>query len=184
VMGQALYDGAEVVYIARSDSFADSLGAGMLAGSGAAPLVITETARLTADTRAAIVDHPALTTAVIVGGTAAVSDAVAAELATLGLDVERVAGGSRFDTAALTADRSFDPGRSRVVALVDAFHADSWTSGYPASAAAGGAVVLSDGNTVPAPTRSFLSSQDDGVLYCAPEVGHDACLEAEALLNG
>lgn len=102
----------------------------------------------------------------------------------MGLEVERIAGTTRFETAARIADQSFDPDRSRVVAVVDAFHTNSWASGFPASAAAGGAVVLSEGETLPAETESFLTSQDTGNLYCAPEVGHDACLAAEDLLNG
>jgi hypothetical protein len=177
------------VYLARafgtgSSAFADSLGAGMLAGSGAAPLVITDTATLSAETRAVIESHASLVRVVIVGGTAAISGAVETELRGMGLDVERVAGATRFETAALAADLSFDPARSRVVAVVDGLDDNSWASGYPASAAAGGAVVLTDGNSVPAPTRSFLASQDTGTMYCAPEVGHDACILAEDLLNG
>jgi putative cell wall-binding protein len=189
VMAMSDYDGAETVYIARafgtgSSGFADSLGAGMLAGTNGGPLVITDTATLSSETQAAIEARSSLTRAVIVGGTAAVSGAVESQLRGLGLDVERIAGATRFETAALTADQSFDPGRSRVVAIVDGLHTNSWASGYPASAAAGGAVVLSDGSSIPAPTRSFLESQATGIVYCAPEVTHEACEAADVFLNG
>lgn len=189
VMDLAFYDVSETLYLARafgtgSSAFADSLGAGMLAGTGAAPLMITDTPTLSDETRAVIESHTSLTRVVIVGGTAAVSGTVETQLRGMGLDVERIAGATRFETAALVADRSFDPARSRVVAVVDGLSDNSWASGYPASAAGGGAVVLTNGNAVPDPTRSFLESQDTGTMYCAPEVGHDACIAAEALLNG
>lgn len=181
---------AAIVFLARafgegSSAFADSLGAGMLAGSRRSPLLLTTTEALSPETRDALA---AVETVVIVGGTAAVSPAVEAELTAMGIEVDRIAGLDRFETAARVADESFDATADPIVALVDGRHVNSWTSGFAASASAGGAVVLSDGATLPAATRDFLDSQravattDD--LYCAPEVDHDACLAAEALLNG
>lgn len=193
VMAEEEYDGSTFVYLARafgdgSTAFADSLGAGMLAGTQGIPLLLTATESLSTETRDAITASPTVDTVFIVGGTAAVSPATEDQLVAMGLDVERIAGPDRFETAARVADLSFDPGRSGAIAVVDGLDANSWASGYPASAAAGGAVVLSAGDELPDATSSFLDSQattattDD--LYCAPEVDHNACLAADAELNG
>lgn len=181
---QGEYGEPTAVYLARafgdgSSAFADSLGAGMLAGTNGTPLLLTTTESLSPETRAALAGVDLV---VIVGGTAAVSPAVAQELRSMGIDVQRIAGVDRFETAAQIADESAVADQP-LIALVDGFHASSWVSGYAASVAAGGAVVLANANELPAPTSTFLSSQDGGELFCAPEVGHDACLAAEALLN-
>lgn len=183
-----IYDTATEVLIVRgfgdgSSAFADSLGAGMLGGTTGRPLLLTETATLSTDTRDAIAGASQLTKAVIVGGTAAVSQAVQDQLLAMGLTVERIAGSSRFETAALTADQSYDDTPGHIVALVEGINSNSWASGYPASVRSGGAVVLADGAALPDATRSFLESQSGGDLYCAPEVNHTACQAADGVLN-
>jgi len=189
--GNSLYEGSSFVYLARafgtgSTAFADSIGAGMIAGTQGIPLLLSATEALSAETRTALSAAPEVETVFIVGGTAAISGAVETELRGMGLEVERVAGPDRFETAARIADESFDPALPGIIALVDGLNANSWASGYPAAAMAGGAVVLSNGDSLPDPTASFLTSQNGSGahLYCAPEVGHDACLLADELLNG
>jgi hypothetical protein len=170
-----------------SAAFADSLGAGMLAGTQGAPLLLTETASLTAATRSAIEAMGSIETVRIVGGTGAVSEAVADSLSAMGINVDRIAGTNRFETAARVADESFVQGGDHVVALVDGLSTNSWASGYPASAAAGGAVILSNGAALPAETTAFIDSQraaGGGDLVCAPEVDHTACTTADDQLNG
>jgi putative cell wall-binding protein len=187
-----VYGGSTVAYLVRgfgdgSAAFADSLGAGMLAGTQGAPLLLTETQALSADTRSAIQTMGSIATVRIVGGSGAVNEAVAEELTAMGITVERIAGLNRFETAARVADESFVQGGAHVVALVEGLSTNSWASGYPASAAAGGAVVLSSADALPAETTSFLQSQQaagGGLLVCAPEVDHNACVAADSQLNG
>ena len=190
--GTYVYEGIPTVYLARafgppsdpngSAAFADSLGAGMLAGSTGRGLLLTETDHLSADTNTALEAAPWVTDVVIVGGTAAVSEQTENELRARGLHVTRIAGATRFDTARATADQSYADGG--LVALVDGLHTNSWASGYPAAGAAGGAVVLSHGDTLPAQTEAFLEANGPAFLVCAPEVGHNACVAADAALNG
>jgi putative cell wall-binding protein len=164
--------------------FADSLGAGMLAGSMIRPLLLTETATLSTATRDVLAATPSVTRVVIAGGTAAVSDAVVAQLQGMGLTVERVAGTDRFATAVALASRSLDD--DGIVALVDGVHANARASGVPASASGRGAVVLANGTALPEATRAFLDAQPEDAheLFCSPEVDHNVCLAAEAVLNG
>ena len=103
VSQRAFADGAESVVIATASTFPDALAAAPLAGDidgpvllvadRLDPLVTAELARLSA------------TRAVIVGGSEVVSVLVQSELELLGLEVERIAGEARDDTAALTARR-------------------------------------------------------------------------------
>ena len=102
----AFPDGAENVIIARGDDkgqWADGLAASYLSGVLDAPILLTRTEALPADVEAAIGTLEA-ENAYILGGVAAVSESVEAELAALDLEVDRVAGDDRYDTAALIAD--------------------------------------------------------------------------------
>ena len=107
--------GAGTVLLSRSDLFADALSSGGLQGALDAPLLLTpgdalhpsvaaELARLGADR------------VVLLGGTAAVSEAVADELRALGYTVERVAGFSRESTAYWAAQFAFEAPTTIVVA--------------------------------------------------------------------
>lgn len=190
--GGDLYDGVDTVYLARafaddaSRAFADSLGAGMVAGSLGRPLLLTETGRLSSSSRAAI-EASGATIVVVAGGTAAVSEAVVEELRAMGVGVLRIAGADRFATASSLAGASFDEDRSRLVALVEGLDANSWASGFAAAAAAGGAVLLADGAALPAPTvdrlAAIAAATGDAVLVCAPEVDDTACARAAHVLG-
>ena len=168
--------------------FADSLGAGVLAGSLVAPLLVTATDALSPETRAAIESMEAVATVAIAGGTGAVSAAVEAELVGMGLTVTRFAGADRAETAAILARRTFNPNGRRHVALVDGHAANSWASGFASAAVRDGAVLVSEGAALPTATSDVLAElrrdRNGGELFCAPEVHHDACLAAESLLNG
>ena len=95
-------DGADAVVLGRVDVYADNLAGGPLAASLGAPLLYTETGALPEATRAEI-ERLGATRAVVLGGTAAVSEAVADELRAMDLEVDRLGGANRFDTARLVA---------------------------------------------------------------------------------
>jgi putative cell wall-binding protein len=82
---------------------ADALSAGPLAFGQQWPVLLTTTDALPAATRQAL-DDLAIQHVVVVGGTAAVGDAVVAGLRSSGRTVERVAGADREQTATAVAD--------------------------------------------------------------------------------
>jgi len=176
------------VYLARAfgpdpaRTFADSIGAGMVAGTDRVPLLLTDPASLSTST-ADLLDAFDVEEVRIVGGTAAVSDRVETQLEAAGHAVARIAGADRFGTAVATARLSYSGGG--LVALVDGFSANSWASGFPAAAAAEGAVVMSDGERLPSATRAWLESQagTGAFLVCAPEVRPAACTAAANTLG-
>lgn len=100
--------------------------------------------------------------ATVIGGTAAVSEAVQQALTTQGLAVERVAGASRYDTSRAVADRAVTAGMdpaSTWLATGLSFP-DALVAG-PAVAADGGVLLLADGRDLAAspPTLEWLTQR-------------------------
>jgi putative cell wall-binding protein len=90
----------------RTTGWVDSISCGAFAARSGTPILLTETDRLTATTAAAIRDLGARR-AVICGGDAAVSEAVASTLRGSGVTVQRVAGATRVETAVAVATDLF-----------------------------------------------------------------------------
>lgn len=93
---------AAVVVLASGEDFPDALAAAYLAGRVSGPVLLTPRTALAADTAAAI-ESLGASGVQVVGGPAAVDEAVVADLRARGLTVERVAGPDRFATAAAVA---------------------------------------------------------------------------------
>jgi len=89
-------------FVARADNPVDALAASAIAGQLGAPVFLTDTAALVVDTRDALVAH-APNVVVLAGGTAALSDTVAAQVAEAlpAAEVLRFGGTNRTQTAVL-----------------------------------------------------------------------------------
>lgn len=98
----AFGDGAPVALLGRVDDYADNLAGGPLAADLGAPLLYTPTDALDPATEAEI-ERLGAEEVVILGGVAAVSQAVEDALVADGLTVRRIGGENRFETAALIA---------------------------------------------------------------------------------
>ena len=180
----------------ETQAFADALAAGGWAADEGWPVLFTTTAALPNSVREYL-DASAIEEMMIMGGTAAVSQAVEEEIEALGITTTRVAGATRFDTALAVAamrgaDNASDADR---VVLVEGQAEDAWAGGFAAaahSAAFDAPIVLSNGDSLPASTTAFLSGGarssfaqdgffDSAVLTCAavPE----ACDQARTALG-
>jgi len=110
VIAKENFETAETVILVRGDDaggtpqIVDGLTASGLAGSKEAPILLTPKDTLHPDTKIALAELEAKNI-YIVGGPAAVSDAVVTELTTEGYQVNRIReeGGNRFSTAAKVA---------------------------------------------------------------------------------
>jgi putative cell wall-binding protein len=141
-LSQELFpSGADTVYVATGRSYPDALAGGLAAGSEASPVLLTEQAALPASTRAEL-DRLNPTRIVIVGGTGAVSEAVAAELAGLAGTVDRISGADRFATTAEVVQEVV-PGTDTVFVVTGRNFADALT-GIPVAAMTGSAVLMVD----------------------------------------
>jgi putative cell wall-binding protein len=146
--------GVERVFLATGGGFADALAAVPIAGMREWPILLVEEGRIPDETAAALqrLEPQAVT---VLGGTAAISDAVATMAAELtGVEVDRVAGASRFDTAAALAARFVDDADVVFVATGAGF-ADSLAIGA-AAVAEGGPLLLTMADTLPSATVAQL----------------------------
>ncbi|WP_370323771.1 cell wall-binding repeat-containing protein [Euzebya sp.] len=146
-----LTGGVDSAVVVRSDQFADALASSNLAVPGRDPIVLTGTDGLDADA-AAVLDElvPDGATVFLAGGTAALSEQVAADVADAGFDGRRLAGASRFATAqAITRAALNRSGSSFSTAVLasGADFPDALTAG-PAAAQLGGLLVLVDPTTL------------------------------------
>ncbi len=170
-----------------SQAFADSLAAGGLAAANGWPILLTAQASLPGPTRDRLAQL-APAHVVVVGGPAAVSDAVAAELATFA-PVRRIAGPTRIDTAIAVAEeltRTRGAGTDAVT-VVDGQRPDGWVGGLVAAsrtAIDGAPVLLGTRDALPAATAGWMRSnlldityEDDHVVV-ACVVAYRSCEEA------
>lgn len=100
-------DGRRTALLATGEKFADALALSPLAFSGPHPVLLTERDRLPSAVEDFIVDY-SIEQVVIAGGTAAIADSVKSELSGLGIEVQRLWGQDRFETAAEIADELAD----------------------------------------------------------------------------
>lgn len=124
----------------------DALSASAIGSALRQPILLTETTRLPSETAAVLSDEQDVT---IIGGTAAVSEAVATQVAGSVATVERVAGADRFATTAAAADAAILRGLAptQVWLATGANFADGLVAGT-AAGATGGIILLVDPATL------------------------------------
>lgn len=145
-------DGAGTVLLASGRAFPDGLAGGPLGARIGAPLLLTEPGALPRATAAALDDLGARE-AIVLGGPAAVADTVVDDLRGRGMQVRRVAGLTRMETAAAIAREVGASGRALLAS--GAVFADALSSTVPA-ALAGGPVLLTDPGHLPEATTAVL----------------------------
>lgn len=174
--------GADTVVIGRDDVFADNLAAGILQGTG--PLLLTDGRVLNATVREEVLRlRPKR--AYIVGGPAAVTPEVEAELRDLGLGVTRLAGPTRIETAlAIAAHAAPASARAVLVRAHDATGGDSsqaWIDSLAAgayAAAAGVPVLMSGSDALHPAVRDWLAGSKVKRLFA---IGGGAALDKDIL---
>ena len=146
--------GAEIAYLATGTTFPDALAGGAAAGVQNAPMLLTTPGHLSAATRAEL-QRLAPERIMLLGGTGAVSAAVAQEAAQIAT-VERVAGGDRFGTALAISQRVFGTDRPGVVLATGRDWPDALSSGAVVRHTRG-PILLTTGTSLPNGTESELN---------------------------
>lgn len=95
--------GTTVAIVASGEDFPDALAASYLAGASDAPVVLTQAGQLS-DAALGALQDTGVSGVLLVGGTAAVDEAVEAQLEGAGLTVDRIAGTTRYETARAIAE--------------------------------------------------------------------------------
>ncbi len=152
------------VLLARGDAFADAITGGAYAAEAGVPILLTPSGQLNADSAAFITDN-AIGEVIILGGTAAVSDAVAAAVPAT---TRRIAGADRTATSAAIATElwhaeGLDGGGIVVVNVRD-------EAGWPAALAAA--------------SLSALANAPQLGVETPPAAPGQALLDAAALIGG
>jgi putative cell wall-binding protein len=164
VSGNAFPGHAAAAVLARSDDFPDALAGTPLAVAKGGPLLLTAPAaldpRVAAELQRVV---PAGGTVYLLGGTAALSPAVASAVAALGFQVVRYGGADRFATAAVVAtDGLASP--STVFVTTGLNFPDALVSGV-AAAAVHGAVLLTADSTMPTATAQYLAAHVGATVH-------------------
>ena len=177
--------GATTAVLARGDVFADALAGNYLAGALGAPILLTRSGDLPAQTADAL-EALGVTDVVIVGGVSAVSQAVQAELAA-DYDVSRLGGADRYATGLLVAEAAADEAgtvaelgglRTAIVGSGQGF-ADILAAG-PISYARNHPLLITRPGSLPGETASFLTDNDiEQVVIVGGTTAVSAAVEAE-----
>lgn len=143
------------VYVATGASFADALAGGPAAAAKKAPVLLVSRDEVPPSTRQRLVDLKPKQI-VVLGGPAAVSDAVLAELDGLASGgASRVAGADRFATAAAISAATFQPLGPVAYIATGASFPDA-LAGAAAGAEQGGPVLLVERDAIPSATSNEL----------------------------
>ncbi|WP_417898742.1 cell wall-binding repeat-containing protein [Bacillus haimaensis] len=97
-ISQETWETADTVVLAKGTDFPDALAGGPLAYKENAPILLTKTENLTAVTKGEIIRLNAKKV-IILGGNASISQAVETELKGMELEIERIGGKTRYETA-------------------------------------------------------------------------------------
>ncbi|SHF76437.1 cell wall-binding repeat-containing protein [Ornithinibacillus halophilus] len=113
-ISQEGWDSSDTVVLARGDNFADALAGVPLAHQLNAPILLTKTNELL-DSTIEEIERLGATNVIVLGGTQAVSRTVSKHLEDLDLNVDRLSGDTRYDTAAAIAMAIAPDGVDKVV---------------------------------------------------------------------
>ena len=170
-----------------SDAFADALGAGAVSASTGLPVLLTRTDVLEGGVSSWLTDNQ-IQTAIIAGGTAAISQEVEDAVTDLGIAVERRGGNSRVTTAIrLAYGGGGDPLQEALVDLeqpatiVQGEGGLAWASGFAAALTSPGGILLATGEVMPADTLNAVLATE--VVRCGPTLGDNLCGQGEAAAN-
>ena len=169
--GTTPYNARRTAFLVTGLDFADGLAAGAIAHNNKSPILLTDGTSLSAETKAVLDSNTYnIRRVIIVGGTAAVSEAVATEVAaiknTVNIQVTRVSGANRYATAVelakmytkSSATDGFNKTAVDEVVLASGENfADAMSGGSYAGAADDRVLVLTAGSALSAETNTYLS---------------------------
>ncbi|WP_165391896.1 cell wall-binding repeat-containing protein [Zhihengliuella halotolerans] len=158
--------GAEIVYLATGQNYADALVAAPAAARHEAPLLLTRTDRLDSTT-ATEIERLNPTEIVIVGGPAAVSEEVARQAGKHSDQVTRLAGENRYETANKIVQTNFGYATRAFIATGTDFPDALSASAVAATRDAPVLLVKGTASTIPAETVSTLKSLQTSYVYVA-----------------
>ena len=154
--------GDKAVLLANGEGFADALSGGPLAYDGLLPTLLTTPAELPPAVLSYL-ETASIDRVVILGGTAAISDAIQTQITDLGIETTRLAGADRFGTATAVT-KALTTGTADCGWGAQAFGFANGRSPYDALAGSAllgqrqSPLLLAEPNQLPAATASYLAA--------------------------
>jgi putative cell wall-binding protein/sugar lactone lactonase YvrE len=153
----------KAVVLATASNYPDALAGAPLAAAKDGPLLLTGSAALDPTVKTELQRVlPTGGSVYLLGGTLALSDAVASAVQAAGYRVVRYAGQDRYATAVAIANSLGNP--AAVILATGANFPDA-LSGGAAAAHIGGVVVLTNGSNIPSDTAGYLSAHQSSKVY-------------------
>ncbi len=151
-------NGADTVVLARGDDYADALAGVPLAYHLNAPVLLSAKTYLPGTTAAELARLGAQKV-IILGGTSAVGEQVEMELQNRGLQVERLSGSTRYETAVLIAQKLESEGLvpTEIVVAVGTNFPDALAAAAFA-ARSGQPILLTGTDILPLSTRTYMET--------------------------
>ncbi|WP_407306618.1 cell wall-binding repeat-containing protein [Desulfosporosinus sp. SB140] len=147
---------SDYAILAYGENFPDALAAAPLAKKYNAPILLTEAQELTPITKQTLIDLK-VKSVFIVGGTAVISSTVENEVRDLGINITRLAGQDRYDTAIEIANQLGDVQEIAVVSGDD--YADA-LSVSPIAAQLNAPIILVPKDHLTSSIENYLSSKE------------------------
>ena len=141
--------------LATGATFPDAVAGAAAAGHLGVPLLLTSSSALS-PSAAAEIDRLKPTRVALLGGTAALSDAVSQQVATHGASVVRWQGSDRYATAVAVSQATYPSGATNVYLATGTNFPDA-LAGAALAAVAGGPLLLTDPNTLPSETAAEIT---------------------------
>ncbi|OED33084.1 hypothetical protein BHE17_11735 [Planococcus maritimus] len=158
-ISQEGWDSSDTVVLATSANFPDALAGGPLAFQEDAPILLTRTNSLKSETKEEI-ERLGASRVIILGSTGAISVSVEEELEDMDLDIERIGGETRFDTAALIADEL----SSDEVVVANGLNFPDVLSISPYAAKNGVPILLTRTDRLPSETEQALDDYSSSLV--------------------
>nr|WP_276245325.1 cell wall-binding repeat-containing protein [Virgibacillus profundi] len=159
-ISQEGWETSDTVILSRGLEFADALAGVPLAHKLDAPILLTPNDDLRDNTLEEI-ERLGAGEVIILGGTGAISENVVEELEEADLDVRRIAGGTRFETAALIASEVSPDGAEEVV-VVNGMDFPDALSVASHAAKEGLPILLTKSESLPQVTEAAISDLNAG----------------------
>ena len=175
VISKASYDKASHVILASGESYADALAGVVLADKLEAPVLLTRANTLPAETLAEI-KRLGAKNITILGGESAVSKKIETLLSSNGCNVNRLAGASRFGTAAAVADR-INTAPTVLFFVYGLDYADALSVSPVASVMGAPIIYLNKDGSMNAETASYLAAlKKKGCVRTAYVIGGEGVI--------
>ena len=174
----AFPDGADTVFVATGENHPDSLAGIAAATHVNAPILLTNTGILNTYTKAELA-RLGPSEIVVLGGPAAVSESVEAELTAYAPTVTRLAGPTRFETAAAITEAVFAPDVP-VLYVVDGLDFPEAVISGPMAGQQGGPVLLTRPDSIPSAVRNEITRLNPASIVV---VSRDGVISDEVLIE-